>query len=172
MAGIATEITIPITKVAQAPAGSETFLASADVPDEFIGRLCDVVARSENQESVHPGNDLVVSWGGSEVVLRDVEGVSDGTVLAQGNLQLGSDLVVTLIMGPDKVFSAGMTVVVDCTLDTSETTSPVETTTTVEVLPTDVIATTIPDEVLPTEVTPSTVPIEVLPTEALPAALP
>ena len=184
---IVTEIKIPITKIVRAPAGSETFLASAEVPDEFIGKVCAVVARSANQGSVHPDNDLVVSSGGSEVVLRDVEGESDGAVVAQGDLELGPQVVVTLVMGPDKVFSAGMTVVVDCSLDPPETsTTPPPETTTVEVLPTEVTvttlpavttappvdATTIPVEVLPTEVIASTVPVEVLPTEVSATALP
>ena len=188
VAQIVTEINIPITKIVRAPAGSETFLTSAVVPDEFIGKVCLVVARSANQGSVHPDNDLVVSSGGSEVVLRDVEGESEGAVVAQGDLELGPQVVVTLVMGPDKVFSAGMTVVVDCSLDPPETstTPPAETTTTVEVLPTEVTgttlpvvttappvdATTIPVEVLPTEVVASTVPVEVLPTEVSATALP
>lgn len=186
---IVPEISISISRFVRAPEGSETVLTAVDVPGPFIGKVCAVLAESENQRSVHPGNDLVVSSGASEVILRDVEGKRDGVVVAEGDLELGPQIVVTLVMGPDEVFSAGMTVVVDCSLDPPDTTTtaPAETTTTVEVLPTEVTTTlpaevtttlpaepgtTIPDEVLPTEVTTSTFPVEVLPTEVSATVLP
>jgi hypothetical protein len=123
-----------------------------------------VLAVSANPDSVHPNNDLVVSSGGSSVTLPDVEGVSGGNVVASGTLQLGPDIVVSLVMGPDGVFSAGMDVVVDCTPEETTTTTTIPP----EVLPT--VVTTVPTEVLPTVVT--TVPTEVAPTEALPSTLP
>ncbi len=150
------EVSIPITTViVNAPAGSVIVLETVEVPAAFVGQSCSVLATSENPDSVHPNNDLVVSSGGSSVTLPDVEGVSGGNVVASGTLQLGPDIVVSLAMGPDGVFSAGMDVVVDCTPEETTTTTP---------------ATTIPPEVLPTVVT--TVPTEVAPTEALPSTLP
>ena len=159
------EVSIPITTViVNAPAGSVIILETVEVPAQFVGQSCSVLATSANPDSVHPNNDLLVSSGGSSVTLPDVEGVSGGNVFASGTLQLGPEIVVSLLMGPDGVFSAGMDVFLDCT--------PVDTTpaTTIppEVLPT--VVTTIPPEVLPTVVT--TVPTEVAPTEALPSTLP
>ncbi len=150
------EVSIPITTViVNAPAGSVIVLETVEVPAAFVGQPCLVLAASANPDSVHLNNDLVVSSGGSSVTLSDVEGVSGGNVVASGTLQLGPDIVVSLVMGPDGVFSAGMDVVVDCTPEETTTTTP---------------ATTVPTEVLPTVVT--TVPTEVLPTEALPSTLP
>jgi hypothetical protein len=159
------EVSIPITTViVNAPAGSVIVLETVEVPAEFVGQSCSVLAVSANPDSVHPNNDLVVSSGGSSVTLPDVEGVSGGNVVASGTLQLGPDIVVSLVMGPDGVFSAGMDVVVDCTPEETTTTTTIPP----EVLPT--VVTTVPTEVLPTVVT--TVPTEVAPTEALPSTLP
>ena len=171
------EISIPITTIVRAPEGSETILASVDVDDGLVGELCAVSAVSENPDSVHPNNDLVVSTGRTAVLLPDVESQPNGMVVANGILELGPQITVTLVMGPDEVFSAGIAVSVECGPDVV---APPVTTTMVpdEVLPT-VVTTTVPDEVLPTVVT-TTVPDEVSPTvvtttlpdEALPSTLP
>ena len=173
------EISIPITTIVFAPADSETVLASVDVDDELLGELCAVSALAENPDSVHPDNDLAVSSGRTAVLLPDVESQPTGKVTANGILELGPHITVTLAMGPDEIFSAGITVAVECGPDAVP---PPVTTTTIpdEVLPTVVTTTTVPDEVLPTVVTPTTVPDEVLPTvvtttlpgEALPSTLP
>ena len=171
------EITIPVTTVERGLEGSVIELATEDVPEEFAGQECNVVAQSENQESVHEGNDLIVESGGSQVLLPDVEAEPGGTVSGLGQLVLGQTIVVSLIMGPDEVFSAGIDVIVDCTPreTTTTTTVPEETTT---VPPTTVppstvppaLTTTIPDEVQSTSITapPTTPPVEVSPTDQLP----
>ena len=155
------ETSIPITTIVRAPEGSETILASVDVDDGLVGELCAVSAVSENPDSVHPNNDLVVSTGRTAVLLPDVESQPNGMVVANGILELGPQITVTLVMGPDEVFSAGIAVSVECGPDVV---APPVTTTMVpdEVLPT-VVTTMVPDEVLPTVVT-TTVPDEVLPT--------
>ena len=156
------EIIIPIDTVETGDEDSEIPLASVNVPVEFVGQECDVSAVSRNQGSVHPGNDLVVASGGSSVLLPDVEGVPGGTVEANEKLVLGSTVTVTLIMGPDEFFSAGIDVIVDCTPPPTTTTvaptttlAPETTSTTVEILPTSITA------------APSTT-VEVEPSETLP----
>ena len=158
------ETSIPITTIVRAPEGSETILASVDVDDGLVGELCAVSAVSENPDSVHPNNDLVVSTGRTAVLLPDVESQPNGTVVANGILELGPQITVTLVMGPDEIFSAGIAVSVECGPDVV---APPVTTTMVpdEVLPT-VVTTTVPDEVSPTVVTTT------LPDEALPSTLP
>jgi hypothetical protein len=159
------EISIPITTIVFAPADSETVLASVDVDGELLGELCAVSAAAENPDSVHPDNNLVVSSGRTAVLLPDVESQSSGKVTANGILELGPHITVTLEMGPDEIFSAGITVAVECGPDAVP---PPVTTTTIpdEVLPTVVTTTSVPDEVLPTVVTTT------LPGEALPSTLP
>ena len=95
------EIVIPINTIVEAPEGSHTVLATEPVPEQYLGQSCAVLAETANNESTHPGNDLVVSSGGSSGTLPDVEAESVGTVHASGRVVLGSEVVVTLVMGPD-----------------------------------------------------------------------
>ena len=69
---------------------------------------------------MHPDNDLIIRSGTSEVVLQNVEDVPGGSVEAAGTLVLGPEVTVTLHMGPDAVFSAGLDVVIDCTQVTAD----------------------------------------------------
>lgn len=174
------DVAIPITTIVYAAPNSVTTLASIDVDPQFAGQICDVTARSLNQGSVHPNNNLVVSSDSSSVTIPDVEGQSDGAVDATGTLILGSQVTVSLRMGSDGVFSAGMNVHLVCDFPVTTTVQPTTTiattTTTAEVLPTEVTTTTVPTEVLPTEITTTTaqaatstsVSDEVLDTEVLP----
>lgn len=107
-------IVIPIDTVVRAPEGSITELATSTVPEEALGQQCSVVAHAANQRSVHPGNDLIVVSGSSQVVIPDVEGSPNTTIEATGTLTLGSSIVVSLQMGEDEVFSAGFDVVLAC----------------------------------------------------------
>ncbi|MEX1038231.1 MAG: hypothetical protein WDZ96_05200 [Acidimicrobiia bacterium] len=107
------DISIPIDTVVRAQPGSETLLATVDSSD-FAGQECSVSATSNNQESTHPNNDLIVASDGSSVVLEDVEAVPGATVHAEGTLIMGDTVTVTLLMGPDRRFSAGITVNIDC----------------------------------------------------------
>jgi hypothetical protein len=67
-------VEIPLPTVVRAPAGTEHLLASVEVPSDLVGTLCAVTLHSSNQQSVHPGNDLVVASGDDSLVLADVEG--------------------------------------------------------------------------------------------------
>lgn len=149
-------IEVPLDTVVRAAPGSEHLLGTAEVPVELRGSTCPVAAVAQNQSSVHPGNDLVVASEGDSIVLADVEREPGVVTVAEEGLSLGSVLTVTLIMGPDGVFSAGMTVklcdIPETTTTTTEattsttttlptTTSTVETTTTVTVLPSTTVTT-------------------------------
>jgi hypothetical protein len=168
------EISIPLDTVVRAPEGSTTQLASVEVPSEFVGHLCEVRARSENPGSVHPNNDIEVESGNSQLLLPDVEAGPGHVVEAEGLLELGEVMTVSLVMGPDEVFSAGIEIIVHCVPEETTTTTEVpQTTTTVEVTPTEETTTTV--EVTPTEETTTTVEVttteiedEVLGTEVLP----
>ena len=136
-------IVVAVTTVVFGSEDDVVELASEDVPEEFQGQTCTVKAVSQNQVSVHPDNDLRVVSGGSSVLLKDVEAVLGGTVEADGTLVLGSEIVVSLLLGPDGVFSAGIEIEVDCTPPVT-TTIEATTTTTIEdiVSPTSIVSST------------------------------
>jgi hypothetical protein len=114
---------VPLPTVVRAPAGTEHLLASTTVPSDLVGKRCAVTIHGTNQESVHPGNDLVIASGDDALVLTDVEGEAFGESEREGSLRLGDGLTVTLVMGSDGVFSAGMTVRVSCPETSSSSTS-------------------------------------------------
>lgn len=124
------DIVIPIDTVVRGDQGEVIVLVTVPVDAELQGLSCIVSATSENQESVHPDNDLVVSSGGNSVELLDVESGPFVTVTADEPLVLGDTITVAVRLGPDGVFSGGLTVTLDCTDETTTTTTTLATTTT------------------------------------------
>jgi LPXTG-motif cell wall-anchored protein len=170
-------VTIPLDTVVYIPWDSNRLLATEPVPEQFAGQSCGVSGISRNQDSVHPDNDLIVRSGASEVILENVEDEPGETLHAAGTLTLDSDVTVTLHMGPDAIFSAGIDVIIDCsqvtptTIETTTTTSTTLTTTTTGPTSTSVPAettTTAEDEVLGTVITSTTVGNQVGDLEELP----
>jgi hypothetical protein len=133
-------IEIPLDTLVRAEPGSEHLLGSAEVPAELQGVTCPVAAVAQNQTSVHPGNNLVVATDGDSIVLEDVERAPGAVTVAEEQLTFGSMLTVTLVLGEDGVFSAGMTVRFCDIPETTTTTTTVETTTST----TEATTTTIP----------------------------
>jgi hypothetical protein len=83
------------------------------------GQSCEVDVIAENNESVHFGNDLVITSNSSSVTAVDVENGADLVTEAAGTLVLGNQVTVTLVLGTveeggDGIFSAGVTVSIDC----------------------------------------------------------
>lgn len=148
---------VPLDTVVRAPAGSSTVLAEIAVDSDLVGLECTIEASAINQSSVHPGNDIVVSTGTSSVTLRDVEGEPSKSTTADGTVILGPAITLTLIMGPDGVFSAGASVQFTCAPPTTTTTSTTSTTTTstttTTTTSTTTTATTVPTSVAPTTAT-------------------
>jgi hypothetical protein len=123
-------IEIPFETVIRAEPGSVHLLATAQVPPELQGVTCPVAAVAENESSVHPGNNLIVATDGDSIVLEDVERAAGAVTVAEEELTFGSTITVTLVLGEDGVFSAGMTVKFCDIPETTTTTTTVETTTT------------------------------------------
>lgn len=163
--GVAIEV--PLDTIVRGDPGSEHLLGSAQVPAELQGVTCPVAAIAENQSSVHPGNDLLVATDGDSIVLRDVERAPGVTTVAEEELTLGSTLTVTLVLGEDGVFSAGM-VVKFCDIPVTTTTTTLETTTTTLDTTTTTRATTTTTGATttlpPTTTVETTTPVTVLPT--------
>jgi len=155
-------VVIPLDTVVYIPWDSSRLLATEPVPEEFAGHSCGVSGISRNQDSVHPDNDLIIGSGASEVILENVEDEPGETLHAAGTLVLGTEVTVTLHMGPDAIFSAGIDVVIDCsqvtptTIETTTTSTTLLTTTTSTSVPGVETTTTVEDEVLGTVVTSTT----------------
>lgn len=115
---------------------STTAVAAADV-----NGTCDVNVTGANNESVHPNSDIIVT-SANTVTVHDVEREAGASNLpADGTLQLGDTVTVSVRLGEDGVFSGG-TLVVDFAC-----TSPPPPTTTTTVAPTTTTtptATTVP----------------------------
>lgn len=107
-------ISIPVSTIVRGQENSVHELSRTNVPSDFVGMTCDINATAKNQGSVHPNNDLIVSSNGSKVELKDVERESNGVTNAEGNLTLSDELIVSLKLGKDKVFSGGLDVNLHC----------------------------------------------------------
>lgn len=163
-------IEIPLDTVVRGDPGSEHVLGSAEVPQELHGVTCPVASIAENQTSVHPGNDLVVATDGDSIVLADVERASGAVTVAEEELTLGSVLTVTLVMGPDGVFSAGMVVKLCDIPETTTTTTTVPETTTTTLAATTTIPETTTTLATTTTTTETTTTVTVLPTTTVTVA--
>lgn len=107
------DITISVgTVYLTAEPGSQIVLGSTQVDSDVAGANCSwsVSATGTNQHSVHPGNDIVVTSGGTSVTLSGVEDVAGGQTTAATTGPVGSEVTATLVMGPDGIFSGGVTV--------------------------------------------------------------
>lgn len=122
-------ISIPLDTVVRAAPGELVVLDEVAVPDQFVGADCRIESRAENNSSVHPGNDLIVTSDGLSVVLSDVEAAPGKVTTADGRLSLGPTARLTLRMGPDGIFSGGATALVVIQCFPPETTTTTTTTT-------------------------------------------
>jgi len=120
---------MPIGSVIFADPFSTHVLGSAGVPDEFVGGVCDVTFGSNNNESVHIGNDLVVE-SATSVTLPDAEGSPGKITTAEDQIVLGETATVTLFMGEEGIWSARSAVVYDCFAPVPPTTTTTEAPTT------------------------------------------
>jgi hypothetical protein len=148
----ATDISIPVDTIVRGNEGEITVLAQVSAAD-LAGCKATIEAVSHNNNSVHNGNDLLISSGGTTVVLADVEAVSLGSVTAGETLELGDTIVVSVRLGspdagrPMSVFSGGLTVQVTCAPVVTTTTTVASTTTSTD----DTTTTTVSEETTTTD---------------------
>ena len=139
--------------VALAGGGGETLEVSIDlprngsgvvgqkaVPEGMIGKTCSVEGVTNNGRSVHPGNNLVISSGGSSFTVEDFEMEPFQAEPISGELTLGAEIVVELVLGDDGITSSVIHFTVTCPPD--ETTTTTEPTTTTSEATTTTMATT------------------------------
>ncbi len=97
--------------------GSVQTLAEADVEPDQVGQLCTLEVHVENQFSVHPGNDILITASGAQTVIEDIEAQPDGDRDLTAQIVLGPTLLVQLRFGPHQVSSMGFEISVDCSTD-------------------------------------------------------
>jgi hypothetical protein len=101
-----------IKETIRAEPGSEHFVGSIDIPDEFIGQICDVTIVGANNESVHPKSNIVLRGGTTEVVFENVESVPGKVLSGSARVTVvASQIDVFVQLGPDGVFSGAATAV-------------------------------------------------------------
>lgn len=94
--------------------GSVHQLAEVPVDADRVGSSCTLQVHTENQFSVHPGNDLLITTGGVQSVIEDVEAEPDADRDLSAAVVLGPVLVVELRFGPHQVSSMGFDLSVEC----------------------------------------------------------
>lgn len=101
-------------RVLRGPEGSVEELTEVPVDADDVGRRCTLAVHTENQFSVHPGNDLLLTTGGADTVFADVEAEPDGDRDLTADVVLGPTIVVSLRFGPHEVSSMGFELSVSC----------------------------------------------------------
>ena len=108
------DISVPIDTIVEADEGEVVQLASVSVDSELVGTTCDWEFHATNQESVNPGNDLILSSGGTDTVIPGVEDAPNQILDVAGSITLGETLTVSVRLGPNEIFSAGLSVELVC----------------------------------------------------------
>ncbi len=121
-------VSVPVGTVVRGPAGSLNLIAEVAPPADLVGMTCTARSEAENQESVHPDNNIIVGSNGSQIVIPNIESAPGQITPGTGELTLGATVRVELELGPDGVSSGGFVVVLDCQPTTTTTTTTIPTT--------------------------------------------
>lgn len=106
----------PTTVIIGAP-GTVHTVADMPVAPSLVGKPCDLRVVTQNQSSVHPGTDVMVSTGSARSVIEGVEDSPDGRVVDTHRVTLGDDILVEVMIGPDGATSLGFTLSFECSPD-------------------------------------------------------
>ena len=148
-------------------------------PAHLVGSECTVTVHATNNNSVHPGNDLIVASANSQATLPDVERQGGVHTAASQQVTLGPEVTVTIVLGSGdndalQTSSVSGTATFACKPPPPETTVPPPTvlsdTTTTGVTTTTVAPTTssVPPSTTTVAITTTTVPPAVPPPTVAP----
>lgn len=124
----AQDLVVPSYGVVRGDPGSTATVGSATVPAALVGQECDLRLAGENNESIHPDNDLTVTTGSESYTFADIESVAFGAGAVDGTMVLGETVTLTLTFGPDGVTSGGYAIAYTCEPPPSTTVAPPPTT--------------------------------------------
>lgn len=119
----AEELTISLDRVVFGSPGDVTQLVTRPIDASMVGLACTADYRGQNNGSVHPGTDLLVASGGSQLVLAGIEDSAGGITTGSGSLVLGTDVVISVRLGGDGVASMGATLSLTCAPPAATTTT-------------------------------------------------
>ena len=105
---------IDLEGVATGAVGSVLQVASETVDPQFVGATCTVSGATENNSSVHPDNDLILTSGTTTAEVGDIEDIPGQVVTGSGPMTLGETIDVSLRFGPDGLTSAGIRLTFTC----------------------------------------------------------
>ena len=123
-------ILIELTGINRGDEGEIIQVASVDVDPGMFGWLCTATAQTENNASQNDDNDFILTSGSSSAEILNWEAVAGAIVSMSGTLVLGESIIVDLRMGPDRVSSGGVRIVLTCSPPPPETTTTTSATTT------------------------------------------
>jgi len=122
------DLVIPIDSVAFGDEGEIIEVASVPVDPDLVGSTCTLELEADNNGSVHPNNDLIVSTGGQSGTIPDVESDPGQVTIVDAEVVLGETVLVELQFGPDGVTSGGLILTFDCEAQPVPTTTAPPTT--------------------------------------------
>lgn len=109
------------------PGTTQPLIEDVPVPQQYQGLTCEVFATTQNNASVHPGNDVEIASGGQSVFMFDVEGQPFATTYAaDGSLTLADTVSMYVHMGSAGLWSAELDMQFIC-LDGGPTATPTNT---------------------------------------------
>ena len=120
-AGFSLSSDIDIDRGERGDPGTNLVLVSQATPTELVGRACTSRTTSLNNESIHPGNDLIVETGSEVLTFEGVEETASAVNEVDTNVVLGPTVTMTLRFGSSGVTSTQFTIAFDCP-DTPATT--------------------------------------------------
>jgi hypothetical protein len=88
--------------------GSVHVVRVTDVDPANVAGTCDVTVTGENNQSVHPNSDILIA-SANNIAVRDVERSAGAEAIpADGTLELGPTVTISVQLGEDGVFSGGL----------------------------------------------------------------
>ena len=104
--------------------GEIRLLGEVTVAPELVGATCTGRAETQNQESVHPNNDMIITTGTTQAEIPDFESAAFKVTPLAGTVVLGPTVRFEVRLGPTFVSSGGVIVTLDCTAVGPPTTPP------------------------------------------------
>ena len=114
-ASAAGAFTVPPSSIADGNEGEIRLLWTQTVDPADVGKACEVVLVSTNNESTREGSDLIVQSGTSSMVAENVEH-STAPLTFTSTLTLGTTITVSVRLGPEGQYSGGSNVESNCPL--------------------------------------------------------